>query len=166
RPVQFPGWDRNRLGDQGRQENTHAQESELRRHHHRVLEFLRRDLRSGGVDAVGNAELRQRPAHANHGHRSWCFAGALSKREGGRGLLGIDPIAKMLNRQRGEDVFRKVLKWSTADETEAMVGSTVYSLTRFANNTIHQNVAEEGSYLSVRAVVEQRTARATTNKFD
>jgi len=72
----------------------------------------------------------------------------------------------MLNRQRAEDVFRKVLKWSTADETEAMVGSTVYSLTRFANNTIHQNVAEEGSYLSVRAVVEQRTARATTNKFD
>jgi len=46
------------------------------------------------------------------------------------------------------------------------MGWTSYSLTRFANNTIHQNVAEEGTYLSVRAVVEQRTARASTNKLD
>jgi len=72
----------------------------------------------------------------------------------------------MLNRQRADEIFKKVLKWSTADETEAMIGSTAYSLTRFANNTIHQNVAEEGSYLSVRAVADHRTARATTNKFD
>src|SRR5438094_657487 len=72
----------------------------------------------------------------------------------------------MLNRQRADEIFKKVLKWSTADETEAMIGSTAYSLTRFANNIIHQNVAEEGSYLSVRAVVDYRTARATTNKFD
>lgn len=72
----------------------------------------------------------------------------------------------MLTRERAEDLFKKVLKYSTADETEAMAGSTSYSLTRFANNCIHQNVAEEGSYLSVRAVVDRRTARATTNKFD
>lgn len=72
----------------------------------------------------------------------------------------------MLTRQRAEEIFKKVLKWSTADETEAMIGSTSYSLTRFANNVIHQNVAEEGSYLSVRAVVDQRMARASTNKFE
>ncbi len=72
----------------------------------------------------------------------------------------------MLTRQRAEEIFKKVLKWSTADETEAMIGSNSYSLTRFANNIIHQNVAEEGSYLSVRAVVDQRMARASTNKFD
>ncbi len=71
-----------------------------------------------------------------------------------------------LTRQRAESLFRLVLKYSTADETEALMGSTAYSLTRFANNTIHQNVSEEGSYLSVRAVVGQRTARASTNKFD
>lgn len=72
----------------------------------------------------------------------------------------------MWTRQRAEELFEKVLKYSTADETEAMIGSTSYSLTRFANNTIHQNVAEEGAYLSVRAVVDRRTARASTNKFD
>lgn len=72
----------------------------------------------------------------------------------------------ILTRQHAEELFKKVLKYSTAEETEAMIGSTAFSLTRFANNIIHQNVAEEGAYLSVRAVVDHRTARATTNKFD
>ena len=40
------------------------------------------------------------------------------------------------------------------------------ALTRFANNTIHQNVAEENYGVSVRTVFGGRTARATTNKFD
>jgi predicted Zn-dependent protease len=40
------------------------------------------------------------------------------------------------------------------------------ALTRFANNTIHQNVAEENYVLSVRTVFDGRTARASTNKFD
>ena len=71
-----------------------------------------------------------------------------------------------LTRQRAEEVFDKVLKYSTADETEATVSSTSYALTRFANNTIHQNVAEESASLSVRVVSEGRMARASTNKFD
>ncbi len=71
-----------------------------------------------------------------------------------------------LTRQRAEEIFSKVLKYSTADETEAIIGSTSYSLTRFANNTIHQNVAEEGVSLSVRAVADHRTARASTNKLE
>jgi predicted Zn-dependent protease len=40
------------------------------------------------------------------------------------------------------------------------------ALTRFANNTIHQNVAEENYGVSVRTVFGGRTARATTNRFD
>jgi PmbA protein len=71
-----------------------------------------------------------------------------------------------LTRQRAEQIFSRVLKYSTADETETIIGETAYSLTRFANNTIHQNVAEEGLSVSVRAVVGQRTARASTNKLD
>src|SRR5712692_6155938 len=72
----------------------------------------------------------------------------------------------MLTRERVEETFRKVLKYSTADETEAIISWTSYSLTRFANNTIHQNVAEETSGISVRAVVEGRMARASTNRTD
>lgn len=72
----------------------------------------------------------------------------------------------MLTRQHAEETFAKVLKYSTADETEAIISSTAYALTRFANNTIHQNVAEEGGSLSVRVVLDRRMARASTNKFD
>jgi predicted Zn-dependent protease len=72
----------------------------------------------------------------------------------------------MLTRQQADALFEKVLKYSTADETEAMLTSTSYALTRFANNSIHQNMAERGVNLSVRAVVDRRTARASTNKLD
>ncbi|MGA2967491.1 MAG: TldD/PmbA family protein, partial [Terriglobales bacterium] len=40
------------------------------------------------------------------------------------------------------------------------------ALTRFANNTIHQNVEEENSVVSIRANFGGRTARATANQFD
>jgi PmbA protein len=72
----------------------------------------------------------------------------------------------ILSRQHAEEIFAKVLKYSTADETEAIISSTAYALTRFANNTIHQNVAEEGGALSVRVVLDRRMARASTNKSD
>jgi predicted Zn-dependent protease len=59
-----------------------------------------------------------------------------------------------------------VLALSEADETEVTIEAESDALTRFANNTIHQNVAEQGLMISVRAVVDGRTARATTNKSD
>lgn len=71
-----------------------------------------------------------------------------------------------LSRQRAEEIFDRVLKYSTADETEVTVSASSYALTRFANNTIHQNVAEEDTSLSVRLVSEGRMARVSTNKFD
>lgn len=51
-------------------------------------------------------------------------------------------------------------------DVEAIVAGGSHALTRFANNTIHQNVAERTVHLSVRAVIEGRTARATTNRLD
>jgi PmbA protein len=51
-------------------------------------------------------------------------------------------------------------------ETEVHVDEVDDSLTRFANNAIHQNVAERGLTVSVRTAVEGRTARATTNRID
>jgi PmbA protein len=41
-----------------------------------------------------------------------------------------------------------------------------FALSRFANNTIHQNVTEENYSVSVRTAFGGRTARASTNKFD
>ena len=44
-----------------------------------------------------------------------------------------------------ERIAERVLKFSEADETEVDVDATTDALTRFANNTIHQNVAEANS---------------------
>ncbi|HEV2418902.1 MAG TPA: DNA gyrase modulator, partial [Terriglobia bacterium] len=72
----------------------------------------------------------------------------------------------ILSHQLADELFCKVLKYSRAEETEASITGTSYSLTRFANNAIHQNVSEEDLNISVRAVSDHRTARASTNKTD
>ncbi len=72
----------------------------------------------------------------------------------------------ILTEEQAHDLFSRVLKTSSADETELLIAGGRSALTRFANNTIHQNVAEENYVLSVRTVFGGRTARATTNKFD
>jgi len=51
-------------------------------------------------------------------------------------------------------------------DLEATVGAGIHALTRFANNTIHQNVADRAGYLSIRALIDGRTARASTNRLD
>jgi PmbA protein len=63
-------------------------------------------------------------------------------------------------------IAEKIFKFSDADETEVEIGAVSDALTRFANNTIHQNVAEQVLNVSVRTVLDGRTARATTNKTD
>src|SRR5258708_23587122 len=53
-----------------------------------------------------------------------------------------------------------------AAETEVHLDETLDALTRFANNGIHQNVAEHGLMVSVRTVLDGKTARVSTNKLD
>ncbi len=72
----------------------------------------------------------------------------------------------MLTKDKAADIFVQIKKHSTADEVEALIYGGKFALTRFANNTIHQNVAEENYSVSVRTAFDGRTARATTNKFD
>lgn len=72
----------------------------------------------------------------------------------------------MLSPNKAAEIFSRIRKLSTADEVECLFYGGHTALTRFANNTIHQNVAEENYGVSVRTVFSGRTARATTNKFD
>ena len=72
----------------------------------------------------------------------------------------------MLTREQAADIFDRIRKFSSADETEVLFSGGSFALTRFANNTIHQNVADENHMVSVRTVFGGRTARASTNKFD
>ena len=72
----------------------------------------------------------------------------------------------MLTCEQAADIFDRIRKFSSADEVEVLLSGGRFALTRFANNTIHQNVEEENHMVSVRTVFGGRTARATTNKFD
>jgi len=77
--------------------------------------------------------------------------------------------AELFHERELRRIIERVLhlaKSTGADETEVHVDEVDDSLTRFANNAIHQNVAEHGLTVSVRTVVDGRTARATTNRID
>jgi PmbA protein len=72
----------------------------------------------------------------------------------------------MLTQDQAADIFDRIKKLSAADEIEVLFSGGRFALTRFANNTIHQNVEDENHVVSVRTVFGGRTARATTNNFD
>ena len=56
-----------------------------------------------------------------------------------------------------------VLKLSNAEQTEVSVHTVDSSPTRFANNEIHQNVAERDTSVSVRIGLQRRYGLASTN---
>ena len=64
------------------------------------------------------------------------------------------------------DSVLRLGKIAGADETEVQVDESIDALTRFANNAIHQNVSERGTQISIRPLVDHRTARTTTNRVD
>lgn len=72
----------------------------------------------------------------------------------------------MLEEQDVQALLEKVLGFSKATQTEALFFGTERSLTRFANNYIHQNVAETNTAVSVRAVLGNKIGVASTNKID
>jgi predicted Zn-dependent protease len=72
----------------------------------------------------------------------------------------------MLDREEAERILRKVISYSKADGVEAHIGGGRLELTRFAENHIHQNVAEHGYRLSVRSIIGNKTGRAETNALN
>ena len=72
----------------------------------------------------------------------------------------------MLTKEKAADIFDRICGFSSADEVECIFTGSRFALTRFANNTIHQNVEEENSVVSIRTNFGGRTARATANQFD
>ncbi|PWU06467.1 MAG: hypothetical protein C5B51_12315 [Terriglobia bacterium] len=75
----------------------------------------------------------------------------------------------VLAKAQCENLFGQVMDAARVhgvSEMEAILAGGSHALTRFANNTIHQNVAERSVHLSVRPVIGGRTARASTNRLD
>ncbi len=72
----------------------------------------------------------------------------------------------MLTKDQAYDIFQRAKKHSSVDEVEVIISGGRSALTRFANNTVTQNVADENYEVSVRVAFDHKTARATTNRLD
>jgi predicted Zn-dependent protease len=72
----------------------------------------------------------------------------------------------MLDSTQARELARRAVALTHADEAEALVVAESNALTRFANNRINQNVAEEDALVSVRAVLGKRIGVASTNRLD
>jgi len=76
--------------------------------------------------------------------------------------------SELLPRKRCEELMLAVQAAAYrhgVHDVEILLTASDDSLTRFANNAIHQNVSERGVTLSVRAAIDGRTARASTNRL-
>ena len=62
-------------------------------------------------------------------------------------------------------VADKIFSISTADETEILLFKSKHSLTRYAENYIHQNVSNQSTYLRIRTIFGKKTATASTDSF-
>jgi PmbA protein len=71
----------------------------------------------------------------------------------------------VLGEARLAEIAQEALRASTADQTEVAITSNDSHLTRFATNTIHQNVSETDVSVRVRAIVGNRTGVASGNEL-
>ena len=72
----------------------------------------------------------------------------------------------MLGESRLAEVAQRVLRASQSDQAEVLITSNDSHLTRFASNTIHQNVSETDVTVRVRAIIDNRTGVASGNELD
>ena len=94
---------------------------------------------------------------------------AKNTKRGAAGLRKTAAVAQLHSQRELRAIIDTVLRLAKArdiPETEVHVEEVIDALTRFANNAIHQHVAEHGVVVSVRTVLNGRTARVTTNRLD
>ena len=79
----------------------------------------------------------------------------------------------MLGESRIKRTAERILARSGADQTEVVILAGDSALTRFANSTIHQNVAESDAEVRIRVVLQEagagqgaRVGVATTNRLE
>src|SRR5579883_700653 len=87
----------------------------------------------------------------------------VSTRRGAAAEVQLRPEREL--RAITSQIFR-IAKSLGLPEVEVHVDEVIDALTRFANNAIHQHVAEHGLSVSLRVVVDGRTARVTTNRIE
>ena len=71
-----------------------------------------------------------------------------------------------LSREEAQGLLSEALAMSSAEHTVAVLEARDESLTRFANNEIHQNVSSRLHTLTLQAIVGRRSGIATTDRLD
>lgn len=69
----------------------------------------------------------------------------------------------MLGPNKLSEIANQIFTFSKADQTEVILTTTDSALTRFANNHIHQNVAESNVQVRIRVVYGKRIGVASSN---
>lgn len=72
----------------------------------------------------------------------------------------------MLGKDRSLEILKKALQATSADQAEVRLVGQDLSLTRFANSTIHQNLARNNAVLQVKVVFGKKIGTASTNNLD
>lgn len=71
----------------------------------------------------------------------------------------------VLTKEEVLSILEKVVSKSTADQCEACFSGRSWSISRFANSYIHQNVAEDNRELALRVVSKKKVGKAKTNQL-
>lgn len=77
-----------------------------------------------------------------------------------------DVAGPPLSRAEAEQLLAEAIGQSSAEDTEALLEARRESLTRFANNEIHQNVSSLDHTLTLRVRVGRRSGTVETNRLD
>ncbi|MFQ5631672.1 MAG: PmbA/TldA family metallopeptidase, partial [bacterium] len=72
----------------------------------------------------------------------------------------------VLNEEHAKSLINKILKLSPVRATEILLKYQNIALTRFANNSIIQNVAEDNLNVAIRVLHQGKMGRAETNRMD
>src|SRR5207244_11571316 len=93
-------------------------------------------------------------------------AGSLPARQGWHPEMKSIEVARLTDESELKGFMTRLLERSPAQETEVMVTEDDTALTRFANNGIHQNVAERDATVRVRVVKDGKTGEASSNQIN
>src|SRR6266480_5165357 len=115
---------------------------------------------------MGARQLWQGPAAPGCPRGPWCGAGPLPARQGGDPQMKSMEVSRLTDTGELKDFISGVLQRSPAQQTEVMVTEWDSALTRFANNGIHQNVAERNVSVRVRVVKDGKTGVASINQLN
>src|ERR1700737_525786 len=118
------------------------------------------------MDRLGAGQLRQGTATADGPRRAWRGAGALPACQGRHPEMKSMETARLTEQAQVKRFIDELLQASPAAQTEVVVTEWDSALTRFANNGIHQNVAERDVSVRVRVVKDGKTGVASINQMN